>query len=96
MDRGICLLNQSSRPWALPMAVAHSSWKVVASPSNTPVVAVVLVSLTFAEETLSFSVFVGRKKRDKSGVNFYPDIFLQPPSFNIKNWRHKAFQFGVI
>lgn len=62
MDRSICLQNHSHRLLALPMAVAHSSWKVVASPSNTPVVAVVLVSLTFAEETLSFSVFVGKKE----------------------------------
>ena len=46
MDRGICLLNQSSRPWALSMAVAHSSWKVVVATSNTPGVEVVVVGLS--------------------------------------------------
>ena len=31
------------KPWALPMAKAHSPWKRVASTSNTLVVAVVVV-----------------------------------------------------
>ena len=46
MDRSICLQNHSHRILALPMAVAHSSWKVVVSTSNTPGVEVVVVGLS--------------------------------------------------
>jgi hypothetical protein len=44
-------------PWALPMAKAHSSWKVVVSPSNTPVVAVVVVRLSFFLSLLSLTSY---------------------------------------